>query len=60
MIKGTHLFKGYKVTITADTKPEDIEWIIKEYPKAKDILIGNDSKSSRKSSKDKPSKGESK
>lgn len=59
MIIGKHHFRGYVIDITADTKPEDVKWIVKKHPeiaKHIDYPIETDGKSNKTKSKSKSSK----
>ena len=55
---GKHYFKGYVVDITADTKLEDINWIIKKHPEFKEHLGIKDDNSKPKRKSNNNSKSE--
>ena len=55
---GKYSYRGYNITITADTKEEDINFIFKQHPEfRKTVGLDDNSKPKRKSkpdSNDKP------
>lgn len=53
---GSHFFKGYEINITADTKPEDVAWVIKRHPEFAKVIDYN-IEDSGQSSKAKPKQG---
>ena len=59
MKAGRYSYRGYNITITADTKEDDINFIFKKHPEFKKIVgLDDNSKPKRKSKSDNNSKSQ--